>query len=259
MRRNVLAYQRMYSDLKGKIESGTLAVGDFLPSEPELEKQYGVSRTTVRRAIGLLVSEGYITVKQGKGTEVVSNRVMAVDRGVRFHNVPDITERIICKDHTRYSQPASVSVCEATTKVAEALEITPGEKVFRVQRMSFIDEGTPFMYKVNYIRMDVAPELHNFDGMMFDLYTLMAETYGVFFDHGSETVTAVCADFLDSQLFKIPGGSPLMLFKRKAYTQSIPMEYAEMKLRPEFYEMTVHMKGTPSYIRDRIDTGKKKK
>ena len=263
MRKNLLAYQMMYSDLKGKIESSTFKVGDFLPSEPELEKQYNVSRTTVRRAIGLLASDGYITVKQGRGTEVVSNRVriMSPGMGVRFHNVPDITERIICKDHARYSQPASVSICEATIRVAEALEITLGEKVYRVQRMSFIDEGIPFMYKVNYIRMDVVPEFDNFDGMMFDLYTLMAETYGIFFDHGSETVTAVCADFLDSQLFGIPSGSPLMLFKRKAYAENGPMEYAEMKLRPEFYEMTVNMKGTPSYIRDRIDhdgTAKKK-
>ncbi len=260
VRKNLLEYQKMYSDLKLKIEAGTLQVGEFLPPEPELEKQYGVSRTTVRRAIGMLVADGYITVKQGKGTEVVASRVKihCSNMGVRFHNVPDITERIMSRDNASYSQPASVSICEAASKVAEALEIAPGENVYRVQRMSFIDDGIPFMYKVNYIRMDMTPEFLNFNGLMFDLYTIMAETYGIFFDHGSETVTAVCADFLDSQLFNIPNGSPLLLFKRKAYTAKGPMEYAEMKLRPEYYEMTVHMNGTPSYLRDRIDKSKRK-
>lgn len=261
MRKNLLEYQRLYSELKKKLEAGEWKIGDFLPPEPELEKQYGVSRTTVRRAIGLLVKEGYITVKQGRGTEVVSNRVRLGPQsnlGVRFHNTPNITERILCKDSARYSQPASISVCEATAKIAAALDIPLGEKVYRVQRVSFIDDGIPFMYKVNYIRMDIAPEFLNFNGLMFDLYTILAETYGVLFDHGSETVTAVCADFFDSQVLNVPTGAPLMLFIRTAYTQSSSMEYAEMKLRPEYYEMTVHMNGTPAYIRDRIDRDSKK-
>ncbi len=261
MRKNSLEYQKMYSDLKSKIHSGEVKVGELLPPEPELEKQYGVSRTTVRRAIGLLVADGLITVKQGRGTEVISKRIRlhSHDMGVRFHNVPAISERILGDADSRYTMPASVSICEATKKVADALEIMPGDRVYRVQRLSFIEDGIPFMYKVNYIRMDMATELQKFDGLMFDLYTLMAETYGIVFDHGSEAVTAVCADFLDSQIFNIPNGSPLLLFMRKAYTTTGPMEYAEMKLRPEYYEMSVHMTGTPSYIRDRLDKDNSKK
>ena len=47
----------------------------FLPTEDELQKEFAVSRTTVRRAISLLQADGLISVKQGYGTEIVRNKV----------------------------------------------------------------------------------------------------------------------------------------------------------------------------------------
>ena len=42
--------------------------GDMLPGERVLEEQYGVSRITVRRAIGDLVASGKLRRARGKGT-----------------------------------------------------------------------------------------------------------------------------------------------------------------------------------------------
>lgn len=64
------AYKQMYSSLKRDIQEGKYPPGSFLPTESEMEMIYEVSRTTVRRAIGMLTSEGYLSVTQGRGTEV---------------------------------------------------------------------------------------------------------------------------------------------------------------------------------------------
>jgi len=56
------------------VQSGKLKgypVGTLLPPEPELERIYSVSRTTVRRAIAKLSEEGYVQVRQGYGTMVL--------------------------------------------------------------------------------------------------------------------------------------------------------------------------------------------
>ncbi|WP_164506010.1 GntR family transcriptional regulator [Companilactobacillus insicii] len=74
MERKIL-YQSVAEDLKKKILNSTYAVGDFLPTEIELEKIYDVSKITVRNAIKMLVSEGYVTKQSGKGTTVISNRL----------------------------------------------------------------------------------------------------------------------------------------------------------------------------------------
>src|ERR1700747_798389 len=44
--------------------------GDPIPTKDQLQKFYGVSRTTVRLALAKLVNEGYIRRQQGKGTFV---------------------------------------------------------------------------------------------------------------------------------------------------------------------------------------------
>ena len=57
-------------DLRRKIESGELAVGDKLPSERNLAEQYGVARNTAREAIRLLAEQGLVTIRHGSGVTV---------------------------------------------------------------------------------------------------------------------------------------------------------------------------------------------
>ena len=56
-----------------RIASGAIAVGSRLPTEPELGKAFAVSRTVIREAIASLAAQGYVRVRQGSGTEVVSS------------------------------------------------------------------------------------------------------------------------------------------------------------------------------------------
>ena len=54
------------------IRTGKLKIGDRLPPEPMLEKQFGVGRGSIREAIGALSMTGVLNVKQGIGTFVTS-------------------------------------------------------------------------------------------------------------------------------------------------------------------------------------------
>src|SRR5262245_9879881 len=63
-------YRKVAAELREKIISGSLPPGAQLPSEPELEKQHGVSRNTVRLALAALANEGLVEPRQGRGTFV---------------------------------------------------------------------------------------------------------------------------------------------------------------------------------------------
>src|ERR1700737_2053749 len=56
--------------LRAKIARGEYRLAEPIPTEEQLQKFYGVSRTTVRLALAKLVNEGYIRRQQGKGTYV---------------------------------------------------------------------------------------------------------------------------------------------------------------------------------------------
>lgn len=87
----MLAYQRVYKQILQALKDNTYPIGSLLPAEPELEKIYGVSRTTVRRAIAQLAEEGYVKVKQGHGT-IVLKSIYPTDafEYSRLHHFEDI-------------------------------------------------------------------------------------------------------------------------------------------------------------------------
>jgi DNA-binding GntR family transcriptional regulator len=61
------AYAQLASFLRGYIMAAQLAPGTPLPSEPELVERFGVSRDTVRKAIGLVREMGLADTRRGVG------------------------------------------------------------------------------------------------------------------------------------------------------------------------------------------------
>lgn len=63
-----LKYFDLMEDLRRQILNGDFKPGEKLPSENELSAAYQVSRQTVRKAIQILESEGYVYAEHGRGT-----------------------------------------------------------------------------------------------------------------------------------------------------------------------------------------------
>ena len=80
------------TELERKILIGEYAIDENLPPENELCSQYGVSRTTVREAIGTLSSRGLVERKHGIGVMVTNETVAAgsraLDLAVRSNSIP---------------------------------------------------------------------------------------------------------------------------------------------------------------------------
>ncbi|MHC5923981.1 GntR family transcriptional regulator, partial [Streptococcus pyogenes] len=61
-------YLSICQDIRRKIQDGTFAINEKLPDGQTLAKQYDVSLLTLKRALDLLVAEGYIIRRRGDGT-----------------------------------------------------------------------------------------------------------------------------------------------------------------------------------------------
>lgn len=67
-------YISLVNWIRGKISTRELHPGDKLYSENELSEMFGLSRQTVRHAIGILESEGLVERIRGSGTYIGSRR-----------------------------------------------------------------------------------------------------------------------------------------------------------------------------------------
>jgi DNA-binding FadR family transcriptional regulator len=59
------AYERLARELRDQIISGELAPGDQLPAEAEMQRRYGVSRSTIREALRVLSSQNLLMTTRG--------------------------------------------------------------------------------------------------------------------------------------------------------------------------------------------------
>ena len=73
IRRQSLA-DAVVSKLQQQLSLGVYQPGDKLPSEPELMAQFGVGRSSIREAIRILSNTGLLSVRQGSGTIVQSQK-----------------------------------------------------------------------------------------------------------------------------------------------------------------------------------------
>lgn len=105
--------------------------GEKLPNENELSEQLGISRTTLREAIHILVSEGVLEVKRGKGTFVVENLdryvEMEADLGQTMPGLSDmkVTLRDLYETRMIFEPAAAVLACERATdeEIQEILKL----------------------------------------------------------------------------------------------------------------------------------------
>ena len=63
-------HNKVYEILRNRVLAGVFAIGEKLPSEQELTREFGVSRITVMRALNDLSHDGLIRRKQGAGSFV---------------------------------------------------------------------------------------------------------------------------------------------------------------------------------------------
>lgn len=80
-------YNMVKRAVKSKIIDGTYTPNQKISSESELMKEFGVSRHTVRLAIGDLVLEGWLYREQGSGTFCADRSKMTNNQGVSSQKV----------------------------------------------------------------------------------------------------------------------------------------------------------------------------
>ncbi|ALS27104.1 GntR family transcriptional regulator [Paenibacillus sp. 32O-W] len=75
-RENEFRYSKLANILREQILSGYIKPGQFLMSENDLCRHYGISRTSVRKSLDQLMKEGLIVKKVGQGTIVSPDLVI---------------------------------------------------------------------------------------------------------------------------------------------------------------------------------------
>lgn len=142
-------FQRLQSELA--ILIANTPAGERLPSEPNLSKQLGVSRATLREAMRTFETQGLIRRRQGAGTFVVG-QVPVIESGLEvLESVETLAKRKNLDISVRYLR---IEKLPADQELSDVLEVAPATQLTRVRRVILAD-NRPVAYLVDTLPDDI--------------------------------------------------------------------------------------------------------
>lgn len=131
--------QRTAETLRAQIlEEKRYQYGEKLPNENELSEALGISRTTLREAIRILISEGLLVVKRGRGTFVADQFDQYTDSSMDVQELfkMKVTLRDLYETRLIFEPQAAALACKrATDKEIEQI-LALGEECQRQVKLN---------------------------------------------------------------------------------------------------------------------------
>lgn len=204
-------YQRLQVQLAELIAN--TPPGQRLPSEPQLAKELGVSRATLREAMRSFEGQGLIRRRQGKGTFVVQHP-RVIESGLEvLESLETLAQRIGLEVHMG---ECTITRLNADALVAEGLRVEPGTVVVRVERVIHAD-SRPVAFLIDILPEDIlTPEELNegFTGSVLDF--LLHRGVPQLADSFTE-IRAVAAPSDIARRLEIQRGDVLLMFQAQLF------------------------------------------
>ncbi|MCU1595579.1 MAG: transcriptional regulator, GntR family [Frankiales bacterium] len=202
-------YYQVAQQLESAIESGELAVGERLENEIALADRYGLSRPTMRSAIGHLVDKGLLVRQRGVGTQVIRR---SVERPVRLTS---LFEDLVSAEQLPSTRVLLLERLPADDGVANQLGISVGTEVVHLERLRFAREE-PLAVLRNWLPVAVAGDFSSTDLEEHGLYTLLGRT-GTRIEEAKQRIGATAAEAKEARLLGVRKGAPLLTMERLSY------------------------------------------
>jgi len=229
-------YYQLVEIIKGIARSGKLKQGIRLPSENELKEKYGVSNTTVRKAINELLQEGIIYREQGKGTFLAKTKI-----NQNLTKVTSFTEDMLGRGLKPSSKVISVATISPSLGIANNLALNKGDKIVKIHRLRLANEE-PMAIQTSYLSYKLCPGIQKED-LTKSLTIILKDRYGLRLTKAVQSLHPSLADDYESKMLGINKGMPVLVVKRTSYLyNNQPIEFLRSVYRGDKYEFLVELR-----------------
>lgn len=219
-------YPLIKTTLKERLLGAHYPEGLPLPSEPQLAREFEVSRMTARRAIDELEREGYVYRVQGAGTFPTGKRF----RQGMFRVRP-------FKEWTRHPDHRTTVLrameLAATPEIAIVLQVQPGDPVVFVHRLRIAGDE-PMVIEKRYINARLSEGLLAHNLAAESIHEVMV-SMGVHLTRVEQTLEAVNLRQEESELLRVPLGTAAFLMRRTTYSGPKRVSYVNYWVRGDRY------------------------
>jgi len=220
-------YEQIAHHLLAEIQRGDYEPNGKLPSEAELGERFGVSRVTVRLAVGKLSDDGVVERKQGKGTFVAAKQVRhGLDALRSFH------EALLLQG----LEPSMQVISHKLQPIPEALRglFDAADDCLLLERLHFVDDE-PIALGRSHLPVELASVVWT-EVEHQPIYSILESTTGLAVTRADLAIRAQEADRSLASALNVKRGAALLVMERTSYfADGRCCDRTTFYIRPERY------------------------
>jgi len=213
-------YQQLKAGILEQIARGALRPGDRVPSENELVAAAGVSRMTANRALRELHNEGVVERIAGSGTFVAELKATSHPLEVR-----NIAEEVAQRGHAWSAAVLTQERTPADRRVADALQLRPGQHVFHV-RLVHSEDGVPIRLEDRHVVTDFAPDFIEQDFTQLTPSACLSTISPL--QDAEHVVRAEMPSGGVQRALAMAAGEPCLVITRRTWSDGRPVSYGRL-------------------------------
>ncbi|PJN89031.1 GntR family transcriptional regulator [Bacillus sp. mrc49] len=234
--KNVALYLQVKDILVKRIQEKVWKANALIPTEQELMQEFDVSRTTLRQAISILVQDGLLEKKQGRGTIVKPQPLIGGSLGRLKGLAEEVTERGL----TPNSKLLRANFTQDLYYETSMLQLAEGEEVFVIERIRFADD-VPIAIERSCWPKHIGKMYEKHDLNSAKFYEIL-EGNGISLKRAKEKICAINATIYEADLLGIRGGEALLEMTRLSFGfDDKPLEFTITKYRSDKYHYDIDL------------------
>ena len=221
-------YYQIEKYMREKILNNEWVAGTQIPTESELMELFGVSRATLRQAVGNLCNEGLLERLQGRGTFVKA----------KTPYIGDYTQIWLEQDMRHVQETLSCEEVEGPNvcRFCGSLGISSGSVLVSIKCLhSNIDARSvePSNITISYFPKERFPDIKDCFSDVCSIYHLMENHYKIHLRNALSVFNAVCLEKQLADLLELPTGTPVICIEKILYDElEQPVYMSEIYLHP---------------------------
>jgi len=233
-------YARVETSLADDIAAGILPTGSQLPPEDRLIERFGVSRTTVRKAVENLVARGLVEIRRGKGTFVAQPKVTQ-----ELTELTGFVEDMQALGRAATAQLLDKEIVPADADVARQLALSSGTLVMRIRRVRFAD-GVAMSFDETYLPREIGEKIVTHDLDVEPIFTLLEDRYDLPLIEAEYRLEAVSAALDVAAALGVKPGSAVFLIERTSFTEGHrAIDYEKLHYRGDLISFVTRLARRP--------------
>lgn len=229
-------YIQVKDILISRIQANIWQADSLIPTEQELIKEFNVSRTTIRQAITMLVQDGMLEKKQGRGTVVKPQNLMG-----HLGYLKGFAEEVRSMGQTPRSKLMRSEFSNNLFQESKALGIPEDKEILLIERLRFADDVPIAIERTTWTK-DIGDIITGYDLNEVNYYEVL-ENHNIYLKNAKEEIRAINATADEADLLGIRPGEALLEMTRLSYGMNDhPIEFTKTKYRSDLYHYNIELK-----------------